>query len=449
MRILSGLLILLLASTAYADSSLRVEGVRMWHAPDSLRMVFDVTDSAEHRLFLLSNPDRVVIDIKNASAARLLLPSDQLDDSWLKGIRSARRTSGDYRVVLDLKRRVTPSSFNLKPNNHYGHRLVVDLKTSATVEEDKQEAARVSTRPPVEVKSARDLESGRDVVIAIDAGHGGEDPGALGHRGTLEKDVVLQVARQLQALVDREPGMKAVMIRDGDYYVSLRDRVQKARDSRADLLVSIHADAFKNPRASGSSVFALSHDGATSEAARWLAESENSSDLIGGVSLGDKDEVLASVLLDLSQTASIQASLDVGDNILRNLKRVGRVHKHRVEQAGFVVLKSPDIPSILVETAFISNPTEERKLKTRSHQSKLASALLKGIRDYFTSNPPPGTLLAMRKSAEKQAHVIRNGETLTSIARRYKVSMDAIRVSNRLSGDRLKAGQVLHIPIDS
>jgi N-acetylmuramoyl-L-alanine amidase len=246
--------------------------------------------------------------------------------------------------------------------------------------------------------------------------------------------------------VDKKPGMRAVMIRDGDYYVSLRDRVQKARNAKADLMVSIHADAFKNPHASGSSVFALSPEGATSEAARWLAESENASDLIGGVSLDDKDQVLASVLLDLSQTASIEASLDVGDNILRNLKRVGHVHKARVEQAGFVVLKSPDIPSILVETAFISNPVEERKLKTYSQQMKIATAVMKGISDYFQDNPPPGSLLAMR-NVQKQAHVIRSGETLNSIARQYKVSLDAIRTSNGLDSDQVKAGQVIQIPV--
>jgi len=267
----------------------------------------------------------------------------------------------------------------------------------------------------------------------------------LGYRGTHEKDVVLEVARKLKALVDREEGMKAVMIRDGDYYISLRDRVKKVRDSKADLLISIHADAFKNHKARGSSVFALSPEGATSEAARWLAESENSADLIGGVSLDDKDEVLASVLLDLSQTASIEASLDVGQSVLSELKTIGSVHKHRVEQAGFVVLKSPDVPSILVETAFISNPEEERKLKTGQHQNKLASALMNGVRGYFNKNPPPGSLLAMRNSP-KQAHVIRAGETLISIARQYRVSMETIRDSNALTNDRLRAGQVLHIP---
>ncbi|MDH5183132.1 MAG: N-acetylmuramoyl-L-alanine amidase [Gammaproteobacteria bacterium] len=441
MRTLATFVLLIFAASLQAAEPVRVDSVRMWQAPDSLRMVFDISAEAEHKLFILSNPDRVVIDLKNTQASGLKLEPSQLDQSWLKGMRSAARGKDGYRVVLDLHRRVTPSTFILKPNSRYGHRLVVDLKGSETIAPTKT----VSNRSPVEIKSARDKNSGRDIVIAIDAGHGGEDPGALGYRGTREKDVVLQVARKLKALVDKEEGMRAVMIRTGDYYISLRDRVTKVRDSKADLLISIHADAFKNHKARGSSVFALSPEGATSEAARWLAESENSADLIGGVSLDDKDEVLASVLLDLSQTASIEASLDVGQNVLAELKGVGKVHKHRVEQAGFVVLKSPDVPSILVETAFISNPDEERKLKTSKHQTKLATAVMTGVRGYFSKNPPPGSLLAMR-NAPKQAHVIRAGETLNSISRRYRVSMKTLRDSNELKNDSLRTGQVIHIP---
>lgn len=441
MRSLFIAIVLICSASLQAAEPVRVDNVRMWQAPDSLRMVFDITAEAEHKLFLLSNPDRVVIDLKNTSAADLKLDPALLDQSWLKGMRSAARGKHDYRVVLDLHRRVTPSTFILKPNKSYGHRLVVDLKgPTATAPINS-----VTNSPQVEIKSASEKNSGRDIIIAIDAGHGGEDPGALGYRGTREKDVVLQVARKLKALVDKEEGMRAVMIRDGDYYISLRDRVTKVRDSKADLLISIHADAFKNHKARGSSVFALSPEGATSEAARWLAESENSADLIGGVSLDDKDEVLASVLLDLSQTASIEDSLEVGNSVLSELKGVGRVHKRRVEQAGFVVLKSPDVPSILVETAFISNPEEERKLKNGGHQTNLAKALLKGVRTYFTRKPPPGTLLAMR-NAPRQAHVIQAGETLNSISRLYRVSTKTLRDSNELKNDSLRTGQVIHIP---
>ncbi|MBD3610490.1 MAG: N-acetylmuramoyl-L-alanine amidase [Gammaproteobacteria bacterium] len=447
-RLLTILVFTLVTGQLYAQS-VRVDGVRMWQAPDSLRMVFDVSGRAQHKMFLLSNPDRVVIDLKNTSAKKLQLPKQQLQNSWLKGLRSARRNQGDFRMVLDLDRRVTPSSFILKPNERYGHRLVVDLKSSGSntikkIPTTPSTNAAVS-KPPEKIKSVEDKNTGRDIVVAIDAGHGGEDPGATGYRGTYEKHVVLQIARKLKKQVDSQPGMRAVLIRDGDYYVSLRDRMRKVRESKADLMISIHADAFKNTRARGSSVFALSQAGATSEAARWLAESENSADLIGGVSLDDKDEVLASVLLDLSQTASIEASLEVGNAVLGQLKRVGKVHKRRVEQAGFVVLKSPDVPSILVETAFISNPTEERNLKSSAHQRKLASAIMKGINRYFTRNPPPGTLLAMRQG-RKHAHVIQSGETLSSIARHYKVSTDVLRNSNEIPHDRLRAGQVLQIP---
>lgn len=446
MRILTGFLLIVLSTLAYADSPLKVESVRLWQAPDSLRLVFDTTAPADHRLFLLSNPDRVVIDLKHAAASHLLLSKDELQDSWLKGIRSAEQPDGVFRVVLDLKRRVTPSSFVLKPNDHYGNRLVVDLKSASASAQPQPLPNVVEPSAPVEVKSAKQLNHARDIIVAVDAGHGGDDPGAIGYRGTKEKDVTLQVARRLKDLIDKQPGMRAVMTRSGDYYVSLRNRVNEARKAKADLMVSIHADAYKNPHASGSSVFALSKAGATSEAARWLAESENSSDLIGGVSLDDKDHVLASVLLDLSQTASIEASLDVGKNVLSNLKRVGHIHRGRVEQAGFVVLKSPDIPSILVETAFISNPVEERKLKTAAQQIKIATAVMKGIRDYFEQNPPPGTILAMQ-NAPKQAHVIQTGETLNSIARQYKVSLDAIRTSNDLDTDQVQAGQVIKIPV--
>ena len=277
-------------------------------------------------------------------------------------------------------------------------------------------------------------------MIAIDAGHGGEDPGARGPRGTREKTVVLQIAKRLERLVDREPGFRAVMIREGDYFMPLRKRASKAHEHRADLFVSIHADAFHDRRARGSSVYVLSQRGATSEMARILAETENAADLIGGVSLNDKDDLLKTVLLDLSQTASIEASMEVGENVLGHLRRLGKVHKRRVQQAGFVVLKSPDIPSILVETAFISNPGEERQLRNGKHQQNLATAILKGIKSYFRNNPPPGTLMAQRQ------HVIKRGDTLSEIAQRYDVSMNQLRVANGLKGNSLRIGDVLKIP---
>ncbi|MDW8479318.1 MAG: N-acetylmuramoyl-L-alanine amidase [Xanthomonadales bacterium] len=284
------------------------------------------------------------------------------------------------------------------------------------------------------------------MVIAIDAGHGGEDPGAIGPGGTREKDITLAVARALARRVDAEPGMRAVLIRDGDYYIPLRERYMRAREARADLFLSIHADAFHDARARGSSVYVLSPRGASSEAARWLAERENRSDLIGGVSLADKDEMLAAVLLDLSQGATLEASHRAASHLLRALGRVGRVHKRHVERAAFMVLRSPDVPSVLVETAFISNPAEERRLGERQHQERLAEAMLEGIRSHFAELPPPGTLLARRQEEPPRRHVVQRGETLSGIARQHRVSVAALRAANGLSSDRVRAGAVLAIP---
>jgi N-acetylmuramoyl-L-alanine amidase len=277
-------------------------------------------------------------------------------------------------------------------------------------------------------------------VIAIDAGHGGDDPGAKGPRGALEKDVVLGIARELAALIDKEPGMRAVLVRDGDYYIGLRNRARKARAHQADLLISIHADAFSDPSVHGSTVYVVSPRGASNEMARWVAERENASDLAGGVSLEDKDDLLKTVLLDLSQSASIEASMEVGGKVLRQLKRVGKTHKSTVQQAGFMVLKSPDIPSILVETAFISNPTEERRLKDPSHQRKVAQAITNGVRSYYAEKALGGTMWAGTR------HVIQRGETLSEIAEHYQVSMEKIRLANNLSSDEVQAGKVLRIP---
>lgn len=280
-------------------------------------------------------------------------------------------------------------------------------------------------------------------MIAIDAGHGGDDPGAIGYRGTREKDVVFAIAKKLEAFVAKEAGMRPVMIRKGDYYVGLRNRIKKARDSKADMFISIHADAFRDKRAKGASVYALSQKGASTEAARWLAQSENSSDFVGGVSLEDKDDLLTSVLLDLSMSGTIEASMEMGKYVLDGLKTVGKVHKKRVEQAEFAVLKSPDTPSILIETAFISNPQEERNLLNSTHQRKVASSIMNGVRMYFARNPVPGTILAGRK------HTIARGDTLSGIASKYHVSLDLLKVTNRLKNNHLKVGGILRIPSGS
>lgn len=397
-------------------------------------MVFDTSDAVEHELFTLENPYRVVIDLENARpGAGFEAAAEAVDGERVDAIRAARRGS-DYRVVLDLAARVRPESFSLDPVSPHGHRLVVDLHA-----EDAPARAPAASR--------RDDE--RDVVVAIDAGHGGEDPGAIGPGGILEKDVVLRIARRLAAEIDAREGLRAVLVRTGDYYLALRERVQRAREKRADLFVSLHADAFKSASVSGASVYILSDRGASSETARWLAEKENRSDLIGGVgdvSLRDKDDVLAHVLLDLSMDANRSASIEAGARMLSALDDVAELHRHRVEQAGFVVLKSPDMPSVLVETGFISNPGEARRLNTTRYQKQLARALARGIRRHLEEHAPPGTLLARQRARGEVRYTIERGDTLSEIAARYGISTRRIVEVNDLSGEIIRAGQTIVIP---
>lgn len=428
-RLVTALLMLACSSLAWAE--VEIQGVRMWPAPDSTRLVFDVSAPVSHKIFTLANPDRIVIDLRNASLTASL---EELDysGSLLKRVRTGARDGGDLRVVLDLKERAQPKSFVLRPNQEYGHRLVIDL-----------EDAQMRTQKPARTLGAGERHALREIIVAIDAGHGGEDPGAIGPTGTREKDVVLAIARRLQKMVAAEPGMRPVMVRDGDYYVSLSGRIQKAREQRADMFISIHADAFRNRRARGASVYTLSQRGASSEYARLLADKENSSDLVGGVSLDDKDDLLASVLLDLSQTAAIEASNEAASQVLEKLGAITHLHKRGVEQAGFRVLKAPDVPSLLVETAFISNPKEERKLRSSAHQYAVAKAIMGGIRNFFEHNPPPGTLIAARRD---RRHVIASGETLSGIARQYRVNVENLRQVNDLQTDMVRVGEVLRIP---
>jgi len=442
-------------SLAFAET-VDFKGVRLWAAPDHTRVVFDTSGAVQYKLFALTNPDRIVIDVPAARAGKAITAAAR-KGGLVKGVRTARKDKDTLRIVLDLSQVARPKAFSLTPNDKYGHRLVIDLydftttagkpakkaplKLAATATKETATAA-LKAPSVVRVKPARATTEIplRDLVIAIDAGHGGEDPGAHGRRGTKEKTVVLQIARKLAALIDKEPGMRPVLIREGDYYIGLRQRIDKARKHNADLFISIHADAFRDRRARGSSVFVLSNRGASSEMARWLAAKENAADLAGGVSLDDKDDVLASVLLDLSQSASIAASHEVATNMLGELKRLGKTHKSSVQRAGFMVLKSPDIPSILVETAFISNPTEEAKLRSSAYQAKLARAMLSGVRDYFDNNPPPGTQRVARK------HTIKRGDTLSQIAASYSVSLTSLRGFNSLKNDRLRVGDTLRIP---
>ena len=359
--------------------AVEVRAVRLWAGPDSTRVVLDLSGRAPHSLLVLKNPDRVVLDVSGAHLSSGARAAPQAAGA-VKQVRMAKRPSGELRIVFDLSRPIRAKSFLADPNDHYGYRLVIDLGGAAAAE------------TPVKVEHARP--DARDLVIAIDAGHGGEDPGAIGKNGTREKDVVLAIARALSRQVDAEPGMRAVLTRDGDYFVPLRDRMRRARARQADLFVSIHADSIRDRSVDGSSVYILSQRGATDEASRWLAERENASDLIGGVSLDDKGDVLASVLLDLSQSASLTASEAAAERVLHQLNQVGEVRKPQVQQARFMVLKSPDIPSMLVETAYISNPREEQRLRGTAQQAKLAAAIHQGLRTYFYSDPPPGTRVA-------------------------------------------------------
>jgi N-acetylmuramoyl-L-alanine amidase len=371
-----------------------VLATRIWPAPDYTRITIESKGEIKHSVFSLKDPERLVLDLESSDLSPALAELHgkvTADDPYIQGLRVAHNRPGVIRVVMDLKSEVAPQVFTLKPIGEYGYRLVLDLYPRNAIDPlvaliEETQKRQLPGKPDV----------ARLATIVIDPGHGGEDPGALGRHGSREKDVTLIIARRLKALIDQEPNMRALLTRDGDFYLPLHVRVEKARKVRADLFVSIHADAFVRPHARGSSVFALSERRATSEAAQWLAKKENEADLIGGVNLDVKDRYLAQTLLDLSQTATIDHSLRLGSSVLRRLESVNTLHKPRVEQASFAVLKAPDVPSILVETAFISNPQEERRLNDEAYQDKLARALLDGIRDYIAKHPPrPASPLAL------------------------------------------------------
>ena len=402
-----GLLALLLGASPLRAAD-QIVGTRIWPAKDYTRVTLESKREIRYSLFSVNNPERLVLDLEDVEMSAVLADLNNKvspDDPYIAKLRVGLNRPGVTRVVLDLKTVVKAQAFTLKPIADYGHRLVLDIYP--TVAPDpllvllQEEAARslpapqqapsapapgvsVAIPPPPLLKD----KVARLATIVIDPGHGGEDPGARGRGGSNEKDVTLLIAKRLKAMLEQEPGMRVVMTRDSDYYLPLATRVEKARKVKADLFVSIHADAFVKPNARGSSVFALSERRATSEAARWLAKKENEADLIGGVNLDVKDRYLAQTLLDLSQTATISDSLKVGRQVLTELGAINTLHKGQVEQASFAVLKSPDVPSILVETAFISNPEEEMRLNDDAYQEKLARAILNGIRRYFAKNPP-------------------------------------------------------------
>lgn len=432
------LVFVLLASLASpaVSASVVLKDVRVWPGPDSTRVVFDLSGDIDHKLFTLDDPARVVIDVPNATRGTVAGADGR---GIVQRVRTGQRTPDTLRLVVDLESSVRAKSFTLPPSGRYGHRLVVDLDTGPA-----KIGPVAAPQPAVELQD-------KPIIIAIDAGHGGEDPGARGARGTKEKDVALAVSRKLARLVDAQPGMRAVLIRDGDYYIDLRERTRRARAAQADLFVSIHADAFTDRRARGSSVYVLSQRGASSEHARTLARRENESDLIGGVRLDDKDDVLASVLIDISQTAALEASFDAAERMLGKMGAINRLHKETVQQANFMVLKAPDIPSVLVETAFISNPDEERRLTDPNFQERLARNLLAGIQGYFSDYRPRTTLASARvdgpvEPAPAEAYTVRRGDTLSEIAARFRTSMSALRLANDLASDTIRIGDVLTIP---
>ncbi|MCC5884242.1 MAG: N-acetylmuramoyl-L-alanine amidase [Halomonas sp.] len=470
-----GLLLFVLLWMTTLVQAAQVDNIRLWAAPDHARLVFDLSTDAEANVFMLDNPRRLVIDLDRSELNTDLAQLD-LSGSAISTVRSGSRDGGGLRVVLELSRDVEPRHFTLPPTDQYGHRLVVDMEypgesavenpidpieamireQEITATRHRGESAGEAPRidPEVVAQQPAAPHPRRDIIIAIDPGHGGEDPGAIGPGGTREKDVVMEISRRLQRLVDGAEGFRAVMIRDGDYYIGLRQRTRIAREQKADFFVSVHADAFTSPRPSGSSVYALSQSGATSETAQWLAASENRADLIGGVdgnlSLNDKDEVLRGVLLDLTMTATLNDSLSIGGQVLDQLGRVNRLHRSRVEQAGFMVLKSPDIPSLLIETGFISNPDEERRLRDSGHQQRLAESIFAGIEAHFRSNPPPASLLAWqrdnRRTPSSNEYRIQPGDTLSQIAAQHGVPVAQLKQANEINGDVIRVGQVLRIP---
>ena len=422
----------------------QIKDVRIATQDGKTRVAVDLTQRAEHKIFMLSNPHRIVIDIMPGRIERSALPLPQGAGS-VQRIRSANREDGTVRIVLDMAVPAKPRSFLLAPNGKQGNRLVVDLLPLGAPRIVKKLPK--LTPPAVNGKTVEP--TGRQIVVAIDAGHGGKDPGAAGPTGVREKDVVLRISRQLAAKINADPNMRAFMTRDGDRFVQLRQRMESARAAEADLFLSIHADAFKDRRVRGATVYVLSSKGATDEASKRLADRENAAHLIGGVSLDDKDPTLASVLLDLSQNASLSASIDIGAEMLEEIAQVTTIRKRKVQQAPFLVLKSPDVPSVLVETAFISNPSDESNLDSRNYRDKLATAMYEGISDYFRSNPPPGSRMAqvMRdRPTPAVVHVIRRGETLSGIADRYRVPMRRIRTANNLQNDKIIVGRILRIP---
>lgn len=460
---------LLVALPPCAAQAAQVKDARVWAGPQYTRVVLDADGPLDYTIE--QKDGQIAVNLRDSQAAiGFAAPAAQ---GLYRGISHTRR-GNDLVLTATVNPGSRLKSFVLKPTAADNYRLVLDLYPDGTPAAVVPPVASISYSNPTHSRrvaaeqAAAMLNGQRAVVVAIDAGHGGKDPGSHGPAGTLEKNVTLAVARDLAKEINRQPGMKAVLTRDSDTFVPLKRRYEIAREHNADLFVSIHADAFTNDDARGSSVWVLSPRGKTSMAARWLADGENRADLIGGISLDDKDDGLAKVLLDLQQGWAIQASDEVAGNVLRALAKLGPTHRGHVERANFVVLRSPDVPSILVETAFISNPAEERKLRDPAHQKLLATAVMSGVKNYFESTPPPGTWFAAQAAKRRgvrvaavdtpanpvskapdrasDTHKVTRGESLSGIARQYGVSVGALKTANQISSNIVQAGAVLTIP---
>lgn len=491
--LLLGFLLLAPTELLAQEGARQINSVRLWHSPDKTRVVFDVSENIKHKVFGLKNPERIVVDIENAGL-KAILPTMQTENRHLAGMRTGSPQEGMLRFVFELKIPLQAHSFVLTPNELYGHRLVLDLvdtqfdptSTDATeaLNQSADSQALTIVEPSAVDESIADLAPSTDVstssadeqslsdvpaaivinepsrtqqkiTIAIDAGHGGEDPGATGHRGSREKEITLSIAKRLLKEISADSRMQAFLVREGDYYIDLTRRRVMAKEKGADIFVSIHADAFTKKSANGLSVFALSQRGATSAMARALAKKENAADLIGGVSLANKDEVLAKVLVDLSMTNTISESVNLGGRVLKELAKVGRLHSKRVEQASFAVLKSPDIPSILIETGFITNLNEEKKLRTSKYQKKIAKAIHTALGEYYEQTPYYSQAnysspnIASSKKVQNRAskrHTVKRGDSLSSIAFKYGTTVKELKRINKLRNNTAVLGQKLKLP---
>ena len=433
LRLTTCALLLLLSTAVYAGST--VENVRIWSENDKTRVVLDLSRSVDHSIFTLRDPSRLVIDLKDSRLGRAFAGMPK-GAGRVREIRSGVRADGQLRVVLDLSTAVRSRTFTAGPNATYGDRLVIDLQREGSL-------------APVK-RAAEAYRPGRDIIIAIDPGHGGRDPGTSG-RYVHEKNIVLALSKELARKINAEPGMRALLIRDRDVYVGHGKRVAIAHEHNADLFVSVHADGFGDKRAAGASVFALNLDRANREAKKAMSRLPGKEEVkVGDVVLNGKDRVLASVLFDLSQSATMSASLEVGDHVRREMSRVAKMHQNVVKEKSLAVLTSAEMPSILVEAGFLTNPAEERKLRDKKYRERLTNAILAGVRSYFYKNPPPDTQIAMdlkRKPARQVRHVVARGDTVSEIAERYNVSSADIRRANKLSNDKIRVGQTLSIPI--